>query len=243
MAAQSKRNRTAPARTSNLKPFYYVLGVLALGGIAWIVFGVMQKSKAATAAPTTMTQVASSEELVQKAKGVIRGNNTAPVKIMVFSDYQCPWCAIYASTISDQVRTNFIDTGKAVEIYHDFPLGGAHQYSFLVARAARCAEDQGKFWEYHDLVFDKQRDWSFQATAPLKLLKGYAGDVGLDRAKFNGCIDSDAHADLVEYNHQLGEQAGVRSTPTVFINGRKAEHPEDWDKLKADIEAAIGAGR
>jgi protein-disulfide isomerase len=225
-----------------MKPFYYGLGVVALAGAAWIGFGVVKKNEAATAPPATMTQVASSQELVQKAKGVIRGTNTAPVKIMVFSDYQCPWCAIYATTVENQVRTNFVDTGKVVEVYHDFPLGGEHKYSFLVARAARCAEDQGKFWEYHDLVFTKQRDWSFQADVPVRLLKGYAKDIGLDRTKFDGCLDSDTHADLVEYNRQLGDQAGVTSTPTVFINGTRAEHPEDWDKLKADIEAALGAG-
>jgi protein-disulfide isomerase len=225
-----------------MKPFYYILGLVAIVGAGLIGFSVMSKSKAATEPPKTLAPLANSQELVEKAKGVLRGQNTAPVKIMIFSDYMCPWCAVYAQTIENQVVANYVNTGKAVEIYHDFPLGGAHKYSFLAARAARCAEDQGKFWEYHDVLFANQAKWGIEEDPPVRTLKGYASDLSLDRAKFDTCIDGDMHADVVEYNHQLGQAAGVSSTPTIFINGLQAKNPLEWDKLRAEIDAAVGTG-
>ena len=228
---------------SSMKPFYFILGAVAVLGIGFIAFTALGKDNTVTQPPADMAKVANSQELLQKARGVTRGVNTAPVKIMVFSDYMCPWCGVYATTIENQVRTAYVDTNKAVEIYYDFPLGGAHVHSFLAARAGRCAEDQKKFWEYHDVLFTKQRDWSFSKTAPTKQFIQYAADLGLDKAEFNACLKSDKHADVVEYNRQLGSEAGVNSTPTVFINGRPAANPLEWDKLKAEIDAAVGAGR
>jgi protein-disulfide isomerase len=226
-----------------MKPFYIAIAVIAVIGIGLIAGGVMKQNKAANEPPPNLARLTNSQDLVAKAKGVMRGQNTAPVKLMIFSDYMCPWCAVYATTLENQVKAEYLDSGKVVEIYHDFPLGGAHKYSFMVARAARCAEDQGKFWEYHDMAFSKQKDWSYETDLPTKTMKTYASDLGLDRKKFDACLDSDMHADVVEYNRELGEAAGVNSTPTVFINGRKAEHPLEWDKFKLEIEAAMNAGQ
>jgi protein-disulfide isomerase len=226
-----------------MKPFYYILGFVAIVGAGFIGFSVMKKSKAATEAPQTMAPLTNAQELVEKAKPIVRGQNTAPVKIMVFSDYMCPWCGVYAQTIENQVHATYVNTGQVVEVYHDFPLGGAHKYSFLAARAARCANDQGKFWEYHDALFANQSKWGAESSPPVKSLKKYATDLQLDRSRFDACIDSDMHADVVEYNHQLGQAAGVNETPTIFINNRKASNPLEWDKLKAEIDAALGGAK
>jgi protein-disulfide isomerase len=242
----TRRENAARRRSGSsggIKTFYYVLAVVGLLGAVLIGSSVMKRARAATAPPKTMPIIANAAELMQTAKGVMRGQNTAPVKLLVFADYMCPACAYYTTTLEPQIKALYIDTGKAVEIFYDFPLGGAHVHSFLAARAARCAEDQGKFWEYHDNLFAKQKDWSYGRDAPVGTFKTYAGDVGLDRKKFDACLDSDTHSDLVEYNHQLGEQAGVGSTPTVFINGKAARDPLKWDLLKEDIDAAVGAGK
>ncbi len=241
MVTEPRQSRAK--KNSGMKAFYVLLAAVAVIGAGLMAMSMMNKQEAATAASAQMAPVQNSADLLAKAKGVTRGNSNAPVKIMVFSDYMCPWCAVYATTIANQVRTAFIDTGKAVEIYYDFPLGGSHVHSFLAARAGRCAEGQNKFWEYHDVLFNKQRDWSFSTTTPTKLFIDYAADVGLDKKAFTTCLQSDQFADLVEWNRQLGVEAGVNSTPTVFINGRASAAPLDWDKFKAEIEAAIPAGR
>jgi protein-disulfide isomerase len=242
--ARDPKARRAQQKARGMKPFYYALVAIALAGGGLLAMSVFRGGgSAATEAPAELQPITSSAELLQKARGVTRGVNTAPVKIMVFSDYMCPWCAVYATTIENQVRETFIDNGKAVEVYYDFPLGGAHVHSFLAARAARCAEDQGKFWEYHDTLFSKQRDWSYEKTPPTDMFIGYADDLGLDHKAFTSCLESDKHADLVEWNRQMGSEAGVNSTPSVFINGRAAESPLDFDKLSAEINAALGTAQ
>jgi protein-disulfide isomerase len=224
-----------------MKPFYIIIGIVVILGLGLIATGVMKGKKAANEAPASLAPLANSADLVAKAKGVVRGNTNAPVKVMVFSDFQCPWCALYATTIENQLKQTYVDAGKVVEIYHDYPIGGEyHKYGFMVARAARCADDQNKFWEFHDVAFQKQNEWSASSDLPTKLMSKYAADLGMDKKKFDACLQSDDHADVVEYNHQLGEQAGVNSTPTIFINGKKAEHPNEWDKFKVEIDAALG---
>jgi protein-disulfide isomerase len=228
----------------SLTPFYVVLGLIVFIGGGLLAMSMLRKDAPVTEPSAAASAPITPSELVSKAKGVVRGSNTAPVKILVFSDYMCPWCALYATTIENQVKSTFVDSGRVVEVYHDFPLGGAaHRYGFLVARAARCAGDQNRFWEYHDLVFQKQREWAASKVEPVKELVGYAGVVGADKAAFEGCLRSDSHADVVEWNRQLGMSLGVNSTPTVFINSRRAVSPMDWEKFKLEIETALGAGR
>lgn len=243
MTPRENTSRRRGGNKGGMKPFYYVLGVVAIVGVGLIGYSVMKRAKAATEPPKEIAPILNAAELMQKAKGVMRGQNTAPVKILVFSDYMCPACGFYSTTLSPRIKADYIDTGKAVEIYYDFPLGGSHVHSFLASRAARCAEDQGKFWEYHDNLFAKQQEWSYDKTAPTAKFKRFATDLALDANKFNGCLDSDLHSDLVEYNHQLGMQAGVGSTPTVFINGKASRDPLKWEVLKEELDAAVGAGR
>jgi protein-disulfide isomerase len=222
-----------------MKNFYYVLGAIAVVGIVLIGLTLMRQGNA-TMAPVAQMAGATSEELVQKARGVVHGDENAPVQLMVFSDYMCPGCAVFATTIEPQIRSTY--GNRVAEIYHDFPLTQIHQYSFLAARAARCAEDQNKFWELHDALFARQREWSFSATAPVKQFGEYAEELGLDRSAFDSCLRSDAHADLVTANMELGQRVGVPSTPTVYINGRMSAGPMNWEILKPEIDRALGIG-
>ncbi len=235
--------KQSTSKSSGMKGIFIVLGVVAAAGGGLIAMSMMKQGVPATQASAQIAPVLNSSDLMAKARGVTRGNTNAPVKLMVFSDYMCPWCGEYATTVANRIRTDFIDTGKVVEIYYDFPLGGSHVHSFLAGRAARCAEDQNRFWEYHDLLFSRQKEWSGERTPPTKMFIDYAKTVGLEKGKFASCLQSDMHADLVEYNRQLGEQAGVNSTPTVFINGQRSAAGLDYDRLKLEIEAASGAGR
>jgi protein-disulfide isomerase len=139
------------------------------------------------------------------------GPAAAPVTIVEFSDFQCPFCQSVAPTLKE-VREKYGDEVRVV--WKDFPLTQIHPEAFKAAEAAHCAADQGKFWEYHDRLFANQ-----QALQPERL-KSYAADMGLDTAAFNSCLDSSKHGSRVSEGVAQGSRLGVNSTPTVYINGR-----------------------
>ena len=141
------------------------------------------------------------------------------------------------------MREDFIKTGKVQLVYQDFPLGGAHKWSFVAARAARCAQDQNKFWEYHDLLFNKQSTWSFERSAPTATFEGYARELQLDEKAFKDCLNSDKHAELVTANKALGEQLGVGHTPTLLMSPSGTELDQEWNdygRMKARLEKELG---
>src|SRR5690606_28880923 len=139
---------------------------------------------------------------------------------------------------------NYVERGLVRLTYYDFPLGGAgqHRHSFIAARAGRCAEDQGRFWEYHDVLFGRQTEWSFARTAPVDQLTQYAEYVGLDRARFSECLNSDRHADVVTANRLLGEQLGVGATPTIFIGQRSFPEWSNYQAMSQAIERELPPG-
>jgi protein-disulfide isomerase len=140
----------------------------------------------------------------------IVGPTDAPVTIVEWSDYQCPFCKRAHPTV-EQVLSEYKD--KVRFIYLDYPLP-FHQMAMPASEAAHCAEDQGKFWEYHKNLFEVAGDLS---TADLTKR---ATDVGLDGPKFQACTDGKKHDDLIKTNFDDGAAAGVTGTPAFFINGR-----------------------
>jgi len=172
------------------------------------------------------------QALVAKAQGVSQGPDNAPVKMLVFSDYMCPYCGEFAYMIEPAIVKEFVEPGKLQFVYYDFPLGGAHKYSFLAARAARCAGAQNKFWQYHDVLFGKQSEWSAESSAPVDKFFDYGKQIGLEPNAFKACVQSDQFQDIVSANHALGERLGVGSTPTIFVNGRRIEGRSMEDLLQ-----------
>jgi len=224
-----------------LKGFYWVLAAVALAGIAFLAYSLFRADRAATE-PIELTNVEDARALLARAEGIKVGPDTAPARVVVFSDYQCPACGEFARQIGPWIQENFVDDGRAQVIFYDFPLGGTHIHSFLAARAARCAADQGRFWEYHDILFARVMEWSPSREAPLEQFVRYAGDLGLNRKAFEDCLESDRHADAVTANRMLGDQLGVNATPTVIVNGRRVYNPFDRDELRAAIVAEQPAG-
>ncbi len=245
MAPQSRR--TAPAK-SPYRFFYWILAAIALVGIAALVYSVVRARSGGSAAmapvPMDSTNLAA---INAKASPQVLGSASAPVKLVEFADYTCPFCGEWAARVQPQLKRDFVDTGKLQIVFYEFPLGseGEHRYAFLAARAARCAGDQGKFWEMHDRLFGTQSEWTFANTPPVKAFEGYAKGLGLDAAKYNACLESDRFADAITASHLLGDQLGVDSTPTIIINQRRLDVNDmglnDYEKLKQTIEQA-GAG-
>lgn len=139
----------------------------------------------------------------------LRGSATAPIMIVEFSDYQCPYCRRAEPT----VRSLLAKYGERVALsYRDFPLTSLHPQAMIAAEASRCAEEQGKFWEYHDQLF----------TAPAldkNALVDVAHNLKLDSAQFESCLNSEKYKAEIEADEQAGRNAGVTGTPGFFING------------------------
>ncbi len=197
-----------------MKRFYIVLGVVALVGAA-VVTVALRGGGAGAIEPVDLGDI-TDQELVDLAQGVVYGNPDAPLTIMEFADYQCSHCATFALSVKPALDADFIQTGQAKLVFHDFPIG-SFPHSFLAARAARCAGEQDRYFEYHDEVFRTQMEW-FEMESPAGHFRGLADDLGLDSRAFRGCLDSDRYADVVTANRGLGTRLGVTGTPFILVH-------------------------
>ncbi|KKS43822.1 hypothetical protein A2567_02255 [Candidatus Azambacteria bacterium RIFOXYD1_FULL_42_11] len=144
------------------------------------------------------------------------GDQNAPVTIIEYGDFQCPFCGKFFKETESTLREEYIKTGKVKFIYRDFAFLG--QESFWAANSARCAGEQGKFWEYHDYLYGNQKGEN-QGTFSKDNLKKFASALSLDRGKFDSCIDGDKYLDAIQVQTKTGGDAGVSGTPANFING------------------------
>ncbi|MBI3050720.1 MAG: thioredoxin domain-containing protein [Acidobacteria bacterium] len=160
----------------------------------------------------------------------VLGGAKAPVTVIEFSDFQCPFCQRVMPTLK-RLREAYGDRVRIV--WKDFPLTSIHPQAFKAAEAGQCAREQGKFWEYHDRLFANQ-----QALEP-EFLKKYAAEVGLDAAKFNACLDAAKYAERVQEQMGIGNALGVSSTPSVFINGRLLNGAHPYETFAAVIDEEL----
>jgi protein-disulfide isomerase len=160
-----------------------------------------------------------------------QGPEDAAVTIIEFSDFQCPYCARFDVETLPQILSNYGDRVRFV--YRDFPLISMHQYALKAAEASECADDQGAYWKYHDLLFNNQ------SALDDASLKEYAASLQLDTAAFNQCLDSDKYLSEVQKDEQDGITAGVQGTPAFFINGVLISGAQPYSVFQAAIEAAL----
>jgi protein-disulfide isomerase len=237
----ARKKQTAQTRKRDMKRFYGILAVIAVVGIGAIAYAMSRGGGGMATEPLDMSLITDAATLLERAQGVTVGDAAAPVKVLVFSDFMCPACAHWSTQIEPNLKAEFIDTGKVQYTYYDFPLPG-HVHSFIASRAARCAGDQGRFWEYHDRLLSQQRTWAYQPATPTNQLLQFATEIGLDRTTFESCLRSDQHAELVTANVLLGQQLGVGGTPTVYVNQRRLGEREwgDYNAVRAAVQAAGG---
>lgn len=145
------------------------------------------------------------------------GKENAPVTVIEFTDYQCPFCSRHFEQTYKKIKENYIDTGKVKYVSRDFPLG-FHQFAQKASEASECAEDQGKFWEMHDLLFTNQQKWSSLPDA-IPTFKQYAKDLGLNTSTFDTCLTTDVHAAEVKKDQADGSASGIDGTPGFWILG------------------------
>lgn len=167
------------------------------------------------------------------------GEKKAPITMIEFSDFQCPFCRSFWKETLPLIKSNYIDTGKIRFVYRDFPLS-FHPGAQTAAQAAECAEEQDKYWEMHDKIFyeqDKEGQGTIQFSKT-EVVK-WAGQIGLKMNKFNQCLDSGKYKAEVEKDFADGSAAGVSGTPSFFINGRLLVGAQPFSVFQEAIEGAL----
>jgi protein-disulfide isomerase len=221
------------------KPFYVILGVVAVVGIALIAM----QARGSGPTPRIVAELPPGD--AGKAQPYVYGRPDAPVTISEFADFECPACAQFATLTEPDVRKRLADAGQVSIRFYDFPLD-QHRNSVLASLSAACAADQNKFWEMHDRIFAGQDAW---ATRPgesdgsanrraSRLFAEYARAIGLDEAAWSTCVEEQRHLERIRANRQLGIQRQVRSTPTFIVGNQMVPGALSYDALKRLVDQA-----
>ncbi|HET6701210.1 MAG TPA: thioredoxin domain-containing protein [Gemmatimonadaceae bacterium] len=221
------------------RPFYVILGVVAVVGIALIAM----QARGSGPTPRIVAELPPGD--AAKAQPYVYGRPDAPVTISEFADFECPACAQFATLTEPDVRKRLADAGQVSIRFYDFPLD-QHRNSVLASLSAACAADQNKFWEMHDRIFAGQDAW---ATRPgesdgsanrraSRLFAEYAKAIGLDEAAWSTCVEEQRHLERIRANRQLGIQRQVRSTPTFIVGNQMVPGALSYDALKRLVDQA-----
>ena len=169
-----------------------------------------------------------------------RGNPDAPVTMVEFSDYQCPFCLRHMQQTSPLLDKNYVATGKVKHVFRDFPIESIHPQAPKAAEAARCAGAQGAefYWAMHDRLFNGQAQWANQPDA-IATFKSYAAALKLDTEKFDTCLDSGQIAAAVQADIEAGMAAGVDGTPAFRINDWVVSGAQPYEVFQQVIDAAL----
>jgi protein-disulfide isomerase len=179
------------------------------------------------------------------AGSALRGDKNAPVTIVEFGDFQCPNCGRFARNTEPQLEKDYFDTGKVNMVFKHVPIRG--EDSVTASMAAQCAGDQGKFWEFHDILYNNQgtenSGWSSADN-----MKKFASELSLDRSKFDPCLDSGEYKSLIENDFAFAREVGVSGTPSFVIvksDGTEAEGiigAQPFSSFKLVLDKKLGLG-
>lgn len=243
-------------------PLLVILLMVAsfLAGSYWTRTRLESEKKVAQVMPTP-TVVAQREEQpapavleaevraeIEEGGIAVKGDENAPVTMVEFSEYLCSFCAEYVgfdaipSRPIDEEKTyrqiieKYVETGKVRYVFRDYPVHGERVKE--MAEAAYCAGDQEEYWQYHDLLFERQKELN-DATNLDDLLKELASELDLSADAFASCLAENKFAQVVEDNYQLGKKVGVEGTPSFFINGQMLVGAQPFENFKAVIEEEL----
>ena len=162
----------------------------------------------------------------------IKGDVNAPVTIIEWSDFECPFCTRFYTQTLGQIEKEYISTGKVKFIYKDFPLN-FHANAQKAAEAAECAGEQEKYWEMHDKLFEEG------VSGGVESFKQFASDIGLNTAEFNDCLDSGEMASEVQKDFSEGSSLGISGTPGFIINGKPVSGAQPFEVFKQIIDGEL----
>ena len=175
------------------------------------------------------------------------GNVDAPITIIEFSDFQCPFCARFHTQTLPLILEEYIEQGKVKLVFRDFPIQSIHPNALPASIAAECANEQGKFKEMHDALFNYQNEWNKQETVnALSLFSEYANEMQLDQETFDSCLTNGKYIEEIRKDLDDGRNYGVSGTPGFFIGNEKIGFVElkgaqPFDSFKKVIDAQLDA--
>lgn len=219
-------------RTSRRPILPILLGVAGLAAVVMLVSG-----RSAPFAPAPAPPGGTTASALPSTRAVL-GQHSAKVVIAEFGDFQCTSCGAFFRTIEPQVRVSLLDTGIARLEWHDFPWIG--QESRDAANAARCAGDQGRFWELHDLLYRSQSGENQGAFSKARL-KAMGTQLGLDADAFAACVDGNLHGAAVQADLADVRSKGFNSTPTFLVGNQRIVGAQPFAVFQAAVNAQLGA--
>lgn len=203
---------------------------------------VLYMAQGSRATLTPEEEVIPTETPVSGDRDAILGDPNAPVTIIAFEDFQCSYCAKYYEDAEAKIREAYVTSGKVKLVYRHLAFLGPESVS--AAAASECAKDQGKFWEFHDALFDAQLANAQSAEPIMKrgLYVQIAKDLKLDEAAFASCVDTKKYdAYVQEQTETAGMKYGVNSTPTIFVNDQKIEGAYPFSEFQQAIDGILAA--
>jgi protein-disulfide isomerase len=237
MAKQTQKSKSAYVAPRTGKPIPKKSGLspavllVVIAAVVLVVAGIILMASRVANAPLTSTS--------RVGEGTAWGPEDAVVKIIDYSDFGCSHCRDFALNQGKQLRADYEASGKVRFEYKHMIVGG--QPTREAAMASECAADQGRFWDYHDALFNRQGSSSNPFTKPL--LKRYGAELGLDAAIFDPCVDGNLHSATVASDESEGHGQGITGTPTFFVNDKKIQGALPYDEFKAEVEAALAAAQ
>jgi protein-disulfide isomerase len=213
-----------------MKRFYAILIGVAVVGLG--VLGVLLSRPKTVSIPANVTIQAAD---TAGFRGYIKGSADAPVEITEYADYQCPFCQTFATLQMPTIEERLIRTGRLRWRYRDFPLQ-QHSFSRLAAHSAACADEQGKYWEQHQRIYDGQAEWASQGDAG-PTFRQYAQANGLDLQRYDACMKSGKYAGRIQASYEEGARVGVSSTPTLLVGNRLYQGRLDSDAIRRLVDS------
>lgn len=172
----------------------------------------------------------------------VLGSADAPAEMVVFSDFECPYCRNFALVATPAIVAEFIDTGRLRLRFVFFPLAAVHKNSVAAAKAAHCAGLAGRFWPFHDYLFVRQPEWAGDPV-PDSLWIDFARNLGLEPEPFQACLLSEEASAAVEADLRMALVAGVTATPTIVLNQRSLTGFQTYGELRQEILESIEPSR
>jgi protein-disulfide isomerase len=216
--------------------FYVALAILAVAGIGTLGYVASRGSdhQVVTLDPNLPPV---------QSEGYVIGSPGAPIEVIEFADFECPACAQFATLHEPDVRSRLVNSGQIRLRYLDLPLVEiGHRNSPTASLAAACANEQGKFWEMHDLIFQHQDRWATQATSnPRGVIDPLARQIGLDVARYEQCMDSQKYLANIQAHRRTAQRYRVQSTPSFVIGGKVHAGNMTYDEFKRRVEEARAA--
>lgn len=211
-------------KSSSARIITWATFIIIVGLIIWGLIVAQQKASRENANLVLPDEIIATDH--------VRGSATASVTLVEYGDYQCPACGSYHPLIEQVIASTSPETLRF--IFRHFPLP-QHTNAIPASRASEAASQQGKFWEMHAMLYEHQGDWE-GAKDPKTIFIGYAKELGIDVTKFETDYDLDSTKERITLDYKGGVKAGINSTPTFFINGKKITSPQTYDEFKKLID-------